>query len=507
MTFTKFALIGAAAALAQLAGTQQPAAQEGLAKIRTIVVIYGENRSFDHMYGFFPGANGIANATEEQKKQLDHDGKPLPQLTIFGGDGKPDPRFERVPNGPFLINSPAMKMAPDKIAPSPIHAFFHNQEQINGGRNNMFAAMSTVGGWAMGYYDTSRLRLWQWAKEYTLADNFFMGSFGGSYLNHQWLICACTPEHKNAPEGMRARLDANGKLEKKPESPSANDGAVQVYSSGIGGQVTPDGYSVNTSQPLYQPSGIPPAPDGDPNLTDPKGTKLWGEPVPAQTLKTIGDTLSAKNVTWAWYAGSWNAALADGRRPPEDKRKVIYNREEGSPNFQPHHHPFNFYARFAPGTADRATHLKDGEDFLRAIDSGSLPAVSFYKPTGRLNQHPAYTDLATGDAHIADVLERLRISPQWSEMAVIVTYDENGGFWDHVPPPTGPGSGDRFGPGTRVPTLIVSPYAKRGYVDKTSYDTTLILKLITRRFELEPLPGVRANAGDLTAAFDFTQKP
>ena len=105
------------------------------------------------------------------------------------------------------------------------------------------------------------------------------------------------------------------------------------------------------------------------------------------------------------------------------------------------------------------------------------------------------------------MLERLRISPQWGEMAVIVTYDENGGFWDHVPPPTGPGWGDRFGPGTRVPTLIISPFAKKNFVDKTSYDTTSILKLITRRFELEPLPGVRANAGDFTAAFDFTQQP
>ena len=495
------------AMLAQVPVSGSLHAQEGLAKIRTIVVIYGENRSFDHMYGFFPGANGIANATAEQKTQLDHDGTPLPQLTIFGAGGKPDSRFERVPNGPFLINSSAMKMAPDKIAPSPIHAFFHNQEQINGGRNNMFAAMSTVGGWTMGYYDTSRLRLWQWAREFALADNFFMGAFGGSYLNHQWLVCACTPEHKNAPEGMRARLDADGKLTKRPDSPSATEGAVHVYSSGIGGQVTPDGYSVNTSQPPYQPSGIPPAPGGDVNMADAQGTKVWGEPVPAQTLKTIGDTLSAKGVTWAWYAGSWNAALADGRSAPEEKRKVIYNRDEGSPNFQPHHHPFNFYVRFAPGTADRVTHLKDGDDFLRAIDGGTLPQVSFYKPAGRLNQHPAYTDLATGDAHIADILERLRISPQWNEMAVIVTYDENGGFWDHVPPPTGPGWGDRFGPGTRVPTLIVSPYAKRGHVDKTSHDTTSIIKLITRRFELEPLPGVRANAGDLTGAFDFTQQP
>jgi phospholipase C len=85
-------------------------------------------------------------------------------------------------------------------------------------------------------------------------------------------------------------------------------------------------------------------------------------------------------------------------------------------------------------------------------------------------------------------------------MLVIVTYDENGGYWDHVAPPTGPGWGDRWGPGTRIPTIIVSPFAKRGYVDHTSYDTTSILKLITKRFGLEPLPGVRRNPGDLTNA-------
>jgi phospholipase C len=459
-------------------------AQDALAKIKTIVVIYAENRSFDHLYGFFPGANGIANATTEQKTQLDHDGAPLPYLTIFGPDGKPDVRFPKMPNTPFRIDASPIDMALDRIGPSPIHAFYHNQEQINGGRNNMFAAMSTVGGWVMGYFDGSRLRTWQWAREYTLADNFFMGAFGGSHLNHQWLICACAPRQENAPEAMRARLDPNGKLTRRPDSPS-------------------DGYSVNTSQPPYQPSGIPPSAEGDPNLADLKGTARLGEPVPPQTAKTIGDTLSAKGVSWAWYAGAWNQALADGHQPPQEKRRIIYVRDDNSPNFQPHHQPFNYFARFAPGTADRATHLKDGEDFVQAIDSGTLPQVAFYKPAGRLNQHPSYTDLAIGDNHIADLLERLRQSPQWNEMAVIVTYDENGGFWDHVPPPHGTGWGDRFGPGTRIPTLIISPYAKRSFVDATSYDTTSILKFITRRFELEPLAGVREKAGDLTAAFDF----
>src|SRR5437868_3262534 len=173
---------------------------QDLARIETVVIIYAENRSFDHLYGFFPGVNGIANATPEQKVQLDHDGTPLPYLTIFGADGKPDVRFPKMPNAPFRIDGPPINGSPGAILPSPIHAFFHNQEQINGGRNNMFAAMSTVGGWVMGYFDSADLRVAKWARDYVLADNFFMGAFGGSYLNHQWLICACTPQFADAPD-------------------------------------------------------------------------------------------------------------------------------------------------------------------------------------------------------------------------------------------------------------------------------------------------------------------
>src|SRR5947208_16966622 len=155
----------------------------------------------------------------------------------------------------------------------------------------MFAAMSNVGGWTMGYFDGGPLRLWKWAHEYVLADNFFMGAFGGSYLNHQWLICACTPVHVDAPPVMRVRLDPDGKLTKRPDSPSAKDGAVRVFSAG-GGQVSPDGYSLNTTQPPYQPSGIPPAANGPKEMADPAGTQGSGVPLPPQTATTIGDLLS-----------------------------------------------------------------------------------------------------------------------------------------------------------------------------------------------------------------------
>ena len=151
--------------------------------------------------------------------------------------------------------------------------------------------------------------------------------------------------------------------------------------------------------------------------------------------------------------GGWNAALADAMQPPDAKRTVINNREPGSINFQPHHHPFNYYARFAPGTADRERHFKDYADLVAGIDRGELPQVAFYKPQGSLNEHPSYTDVLSGDTHIAGLIAKIRASPLWSKSAIIVTYDENGGFWDHVAPP----KGDRWGPGTRIPAIIVSP--------------------------------------------------
>jgi len=490
----------ALAAVALLAGcAARPAAEQarGLEAIETIVVIYLENHSFDNLYGLFPGANGIARATAEQTTQLDHDGRPLSGLpAVWGADGKPDPRFpQRLPNGPFRIDADPINMLPDRIVPSPIHNFYQNQEQINGGKNNRFAAVSNVGGWVMGHYDGSKFELWRWAREYTLADNFFMAAYGGSFLNHQWLACACTPVFRDAPAALRARPNGQGRLERRPTSPaSALDGPLQAFD----GPISPDGYAVNTSQPPYQPSGIPPAAGGNPDHADPAKN-----PVPPQTAKTIGDTLSARGVSWAWYAGGWNEALADGRQDPAAKRTVIYSREPGNPMFQPHHQPFNYFARFAPGTPDRARHLRDVGDFLEAIEKGTLPQVAFYKPAGRFTQHPSYTDIASGDRHVSDVLERLRKSPRWNRMLVIVTYDENGGYWDHVPPPSGPGWTDRWGPGTRIPAIVISPFARRGFVDSTAYDTTSILKLITKRFGLEPLPGVREKAGDLTNALAF----
>jgi acid phosphatase len=494
-------IVVAVVLLAGVGCASAPAEAPGLAAIQHIVVVYAENRSFDHLYGLFPGANGLARATPEQTTQIDHDGRPLPALPPVWRTGtrEPDPRFPAVlANAPFRLDGPPIDLPPTVHIRNLVHRFYQNAEQIGDGRNNRFAAMSDAGGLVMGYYDGSALPLWSWAREFVLADNFFMAAFGGSFLNHFWLVCACTARDESAPASVRARLEADGRLRRAPDSPAST---LQGPPHLLDGDFTPDGFAVNLAHAPYQPSGIPPAAGGDPRFADPAR-----HPLPPQTMKTLGDTLSARGVSWVWYAGAWNRAVADSARPGGE-RQILYANRPGAINFQPHHHPFNYFARFAPGTPDRAEHFKDYEDLLAAIDAGTLPQVAFYKPEGALNEHPGYTDVMSGDRHIADLLGRLRRSRLWPTLAVIVTYDENGGWWDHVPPPRGEGWSDRWGPGTRIPAIIVSPYARRGRVDSTAYDTTSIIKFITRRFGLPPLPGVRPRMGDLTNAFDFSQAP
>ncbi|MDR5856250.1 acid phosphatase [Caballeronia sp. LZ062] len=488
-------------------------------EVKNVVVVYAENRSFDNLYGNFPGANGLQNVTAASARQLDRDGSVLATLpSIWGGltatgvtPAVTEAMTANLPNAPFAIDDPnGFNTAMNVTTRDLYHRFYENQMQIDGGKNDKFAAWADSGGLVMGHYNTTpdKLPLYKIAQQYTLADNFFMGAFGGSFLNHQWLVCACTPVYPNADKsvakGSISVVDADGvTLTRASNSPaSALSGAPKYVNSG---NLTPDFYAVNTMQPPYQPSGNAPASGGDTNLADPSVATT----LPPQTQQHIGDLLNAANVSWAWYGGAWGAALND--RANAIKYGVNY-----VPNFQTHHQPFNYFADLAPGTPARAQHLldggTDGSEFIKAIDAGTLPQVAFYKPQGNLNEHAGYTDVASGDQHIADVIAHLQKSPQWKNMVVIVTYDENGGFWDHVAPP----KGDRFGPGSRVPALIISPYAKKGFVDHTQYDTTSILRFITKRFSLPSLPGLTSRdaalvangaqkMGDLTNALDFNQ--
>src|SRR6202163_176366 len=397
----------------------------GFRRLKHIVVIYLENHSFDNLYGEFPGANGLANAAP-RATQVDSLGKPFAVLPTPPGGAFPS----NLPNAPFNIEQyiPIGVNSPDLV-----HRFYQEQAQIDRGKMDKFAAISDAKGLVMGYYHTATLRLAAEAARNTLCDNFFHGAFGGSFLNHIYFISAQSPTFANAPQQMHAQFDQNGAL--------VRDGAV-----------TPDGYDVNTTFTINtpHPSTIPAA-----------------FLVPNQTFPTIGDRLSDKKVSWAWYSGGWADALA----------------EHADSLFQFHHQPFAYFANFADGTAAKAEHLKDETEFIAAARAGTLPAVAFVKPVGEVNEHPGYANVKSGEEHVVELLKALRSNPQWNETAVIITYDENGGFWDHVAPPVI----DRWGPGSRVPTLVISPLAMHGYVDHNVYDTSSILALIEHRWGLAPL--------------------
>ena len=477
--------------------------------IETVVVIYAENRAFDTLYGLYPGADGVPGVNPSgpahAAPQRDRDGSVMAALPpVWGGLSGPDQpvslspaQTAGLPNRAFRIDDPQGLNGSGQVVPASVvtrdlvHRFYNNQMQIGEGANDHFAAYSDAGALTMGYYDGSTMRLWSLARQYTLADHFFMGAFGGSFLNHQYLICACAPvvedvAHSPARGEVSAiDVDTQGRFVRLTP-------AADMPRSALGGPprylrdaalTPPDeqgrAYAVNTMQPAYQPSGRAPLPGGDPRWADPAQPTT----LPPQTAPTIAERLDARGVTWAWYAGGWDAVSAGTAL----SRRNIYG---GERQFQPHHQPFNYYARFDPRThaGDRAQHLLDFDArFLADAAAGRLPQVAFYKPQGVLNQHPGYASVASGDDHIADVVEQLQRSPQWPHMLILITYDENGGFYDHARVPRG----DRWGPGSRIPALIVSPYARRGYVDKTPYDTGSILRFLTRRWDLDPLPGVR----------------
>jgi acid phosphatase len=525
-------------------------------KVGNIVVIYAENRSFDNLYGNFPGANGLStvvdasgNPTSSYIAQKDRDGATVLATLPQTWNGVTAPGSSVVitaaqsaglKNAPFSIETAfttnagaGAKLDNTTVTRDLYHRFFENQMAINGGKNDMFAAWEDAGGLTMGHFDYSASPLYKLAQANVLADNFFEGAFGGSFLNHQYLICACAPTYPNADTAAAhptiAVLDKDSAGNWLPHltaaataKASAMDGPPTFQ---LSGNITPANYfgdnqfyAVNTMQAPYQPSGNAPADLTGNDSAYANTTKATT--LPPQTQTNIGDLLTAKSVGWKWYGGSWNAASTDGKQDPTIARSVIYagnaNGVSTSANvdFQPHHQPFNYYATFDPvaHAADRTTHLKDYTDLVADAAAGTLPPVAFYKPEGVYNQHPGYANLADGDTRIADLVAKLQASPQYKNMVIVITYDEFGGAWDHVAPP----KGDKVGPGTRIPAIIISPYAKKGTVDHTQYDTASILRLITRRFGLDSLAGLTArdNAlkangapamGDLTNALDLTK--
>lgn len=430
--------------------------------IKNVVVIYQENWSFDALYGSFPGANGLANATNIAQVDTKITGNPittLPQPLNY--NGQPDPNFAAVAGRPVGPYAAINYIQPSVLTGDIVHRFYEEQSQIDGGKMDGFMAWSDNPGLLFSNFNATDMPEGQLAAQYTLADNGFHSAFGGSFFNHQFLICACAPTFPNGPAAKTSVLAPGSTtvLAVNATGGYVNDGFL-----------TPDGYVINTAYTVNTPH-----PAGyNPSYL-----------VPQQTNPTIGDRLSAANVSWKWYSGGWTAALAGN---PD-------------PNFQFHHQPFAYYQNYADGTAAKAAHLQDETAFLADLHNNNMQQVSFIKPIGENNEHPGYAALLQGQQHVAAIVQAIQASPYWKNTAIIITYDENGGRWDHVAPPVI----DRWGPGTRVPFIIISPWARHGFVDHTQYETVSILTFIEQLFSLQPLSTRDKNANPFSGAFDFTQ--
>jgi acid phosphatase len=524
-----------------------------LSKIDHIVVIYQENHSFDNLYGMWEGVRGLRDAPRSRTIQVNQAGTPYqcllqndvnltsPPLSARCTDTTTGTTFtSHFRNRPFTIDDyippeattcpPPGVFAPNGVPNGTglpggctrdlVHRFYQEQYQLNDGHQNRYVTGSDAVGLTMGVYDTRALPIYQYLHQhghpnYAIADNFFQAAFGGSFLNHQWLIAASNPVWPGAvndggADDLHSVVDENGMPNNYPLYASPLDGAVKDFAltascnPGPGRPPTPPGvlcgdYAVNTIQPAYQPY----APG------TPESRRL-----PPQTAPTIGDRLSGAGIDWAWYSGGWSNANGDidACSDPETITGATF------PNcpdklFQFHHQPFNYYASLAPGTAARAAHLRDEAEFLdlaRSSDkSCNLKPVSFIKPVGAENEHPGYASATAGSMHLVDLVKAVEHSRCARNTMVVVTYDEFGGQWDHVTPPGQGGKRgphDVFGPSTRIPALVISPHLRGHFVvDRTQHDTTSVVATIERRFHLKPLSSRDAAVRDLSSVFEASR--
>jgi acid phosphatase len=518
------------------AGSEGESGAAALGSIDHIVVIYQENHSFDNLYGSWEGVNGLSRAESENAIQIGQNGVPytcLKQNDPVLAAAQPQDCVDTTTGTAFTSHFPNSPFNIDQYIPSNmttedlVHRYYQEQYQLNHGNQNRYVTGSDAIGLTMGQYDTHLLPIYQYLHtaghpSYAIADKFFQASFGGSFLNHQWLVAAATPVFVGAlndgsSNDRHSVVDTNGMPANYPLYRSPLGSAVKDFnltascSPAATRPPTPAGvvcgdFAVNTTQPMFQPyfPGTPAA-----------------RRLPPLTNINIGDELSGANVDWAWYSGGWDNAAGNADSP-------YYTNGPGptcaDPNhfaldtypycadklFQFHHQAFNYFANYAPGTQARRDHLRDEAEFLQqarsSTDECHLKPVSFVKPIGAENEHPGYATEARGSQHLVDLIKAVEGGACKNNTLVIATYDEFGGFWDHVAPPgqgDDDGIADQWGPGTRIPALVVSPFLNGDFVvDHVPHDTTSILATIEHRFGLAPLGTRDAAVRDLSSVYN-----
>ena len=441
--------------------------------IQHVVVIFGENISFDHYFGTYPNA-------------INPVGEPAftPAANTPNINGLTPGLLTDNPNStqPFRLDR-NMEVTCDND-----NHYADEQKAYHGGLLDKFPESTAATGsgctpaLSMGYYDGNTVTaLWNYAQHYALSDNFFDTEFGTTVMGHLNLISGQT--HTTSVTTISGKV--------------ANGSVIANVEAGVDDCVT----SAN------------------------------GTPV-TMTGMNVGDLLNAKGISWGWFYGDF---------PESTNNQPLPFASCGSA-YNSHYDPFQYYKTTsnqhhlppssvaAIGTsADQANHQYSLTDFWNAANSGNMPAVVFLKAMSAETGHPANSTPLMEQTFVVQTINALMKLPEWQSMAILLTYDDSDGWYDHVMPPIvnqsndpandtllGPGGMcgtpvagaylDRCGYGTRLPLLTISPYAKQNYVNHTLTDHTSILRFIEDNWGLGRIgdQSFDALAGSILDSFDFT---
>jgi phospholipase C len=455
--------------------------------IKHLVVIFDENESFDHYFGTYPYAANTDGSPFHAKPGTPRVNGLYTAITPKG------------PVGPLLTDNPNAAQ-PERLSHSQAltcdqnHAYTPEQEAADGGTEDKYvqftqsASNCAAGtteffepGLVMDYYDGNTVTaLWNYAQSYAMSDNNFDPDFGPS-----------SPGAINLVSGF----DGAGYAVASTASDPTTAAHVTDDSVGYtGGNTANLGTIYGDLDPAYD------------QCSDSSHTST--NPVGVLTGKNIGNLLDDANVSWGWFQGGFApTGTSDGYEVCGSEHENIGGAEVQ--DYVPHHDPFQFYASTANpkhlpptseaaiGHTDQANHQYDISDFYETLKDGNLPAVSFLKPPAYENAHPGNSDPLDEQTFLVNTINQIEESPYWSSTAIIITYDDSDGWYDHVAGPIVNGSdtaadesicssrpttlgsyGYRCGFGPRLPLLVISPWTRENYVSSNLTDTASIIRFI-----------------------------
>ncbi len=453
--------------------------------IKHVVVLFQENRPFDHYFGTYPQALNLPGETPFYPKGN------TPAVNGY--------TYDLLHNNPNLVQPFRLSPA-DVVECSQTHVYLNEQRAADLGKMDLFVQNDAATGnqgipcdarLVMGYFDGNTVTaLWNYAQNFAMSDNSFATNWGSSAVGAINLV-----------SGQTHGAWMNG-------APVGDVGSDIVAGTVIG-------------------NPRPALDDCSPATTN--RITMAG--------RTIGDLLNAKGVTWGWFNGGFRTA--DG----SDKCAAYHIGSNGQKqaDYIPHHQPFQYYPstanphHVAPsspdaiGLTDAANHQYDLDlDFWPAAETGRLPAVSFIKAPAYLEGHNRYSDSLAEQRYLVETINRLQRLPEWKDMAILIVWDDSDGLYDHVLPPlvnasntvqdartgvnecgqSAPGAYQgRCGYGPRLPFIAVSPYARRNFVDHTLTDQTSVMRFIEDNWSLGRVgdQSFDAIAGSIENMFDFSR--